>query len=65
LTKDATIEIFSLAGERVKKVEVESGSLSATWDGRQEDGKEIAGGMYIYVVRNDRDKVVGKIVVVR
>jgi len=68
LTKDATdvyIEIFSVSGKRIKKIEDASGHAlfnEQPWDGIREDGDKIANGVYIYrVTATDGEKEVSAI----
>ncbi len=47
------ISIFDLAGNRVKKIlnqHVNSGLGFATWDGKNEIGQNVSGGMYLYSI---------------
>ena len=51
---DAYLEIFSAEGRRVRSVPFESGGslqLSITWDGLDDDGRELPSGTYFYRVR--------------
>ncbi len=65
LTENATIEIYTLNGERVWSKTVETSAGTATWDGRNGSGMEVASGLYIYLIRSDVDKAVGRIMVMR
>ena len=47
------ISIFDLAGNRVKKIlnqHVNSGLGFATWDGKNEIGQNVSGGIYLYSI---------------
>lgn len=65
LTEQATIRIFTLAGELVKKQDV-SGQYGWDWDGKNMDGKKVARGIYIWVVTNPAgEKRTGKIAIIK
>ena len=65
LTLKATIRIFTLAGELVKKQDV-SGQYSWDWDVKNTDGDELARGIYIWVVTNPAgEKRTGKIAIIK
>ena len=65
LTAQATIEIHTLDGRRVRTIDVPFSSGRASWDARNEAGEDVATGLYYYVVYSDTDKVVGRLMVVR
>jgi hypothetical protein len=80
LSQDADrveIKIFTLAGKMIRCISFSSSqagvNFSTTWDGRDEEGDEVANGVYIYkiiaecTVNGDRKKkeAFGKAVVVR
>jgi len=65
LTEQATIRIFNIAGQLVKKQDV-SGQYSWDWDGKNMDGKKVARGIYIWVVTNPAgEKRTGKIAIIK
>jgi len=65
LTEQATIRIFNIAGQLVKKQDV-SGQYSWDWDARNTDGDELARGIYIWVVTNPAgEKRTGKIAIIK
>jgi len=65
LTEQATIRIFTLAGELVKKQDV-SGQYSWNWNVKNTDGDELARGIYIWVVINPAgEKRTGKIAIIK
>ncbi|GAH76185.1 unnamed protein product, partial [marine sediment metagenome] len=65
LTKQATIRIFNMAGQLVKKQDV-SGQYSWDWDGKNMDGDELARDIYIWVVTNPAgEKRTGKIAIIK
>ena len=63
LTQDATIRIFNIAGELVREL---SGTGKISWDARNSSGKEVASGVYIYLVTGKNCKnATGKVAIVR
>ncbi len=62
---DATIEIYTLTGELVYTLENPTSSAIVEWDGKNEDGKIVARGIYIYRVKSGGDEVRGKFAVVK
>jgi len=72
------IKIFTLSGRPIKEIPNASGSAgynyATTWDGRDQDGKRVASGVYLYKITaqgkvikngkltNDRKEVFGKLV---
>jgi len=65
------IYIYTIAGELVKVLEKGDGiedrmeSAIATWDCRDEDGQEVARGVYIYLVITPEGNKIGKIAVIK
>jgi ligand-binding sensor domain-containing protein len=53
LNKTGTLRIFTVAGELIRQMPL------AAWDGRNDRGKEVASGVYLFVIR-DVDGNVGK-----
>ena len=53
LDKAGTIRIFTAAGEKIREMPL------ASWDGRNDRGKEVASGVYLFVI-TDVDGNVGK-----
>ena len=64
LTVNAIIDIFTLNGELVRSG-IEGRSGYAIWDGRNDGGSDVVSGLYIYLIRSDIDKTVGKILIIR
>jgi len=66
LTARATIKIYDIAGELVRTIEETDGDGLATWDARNEKGKEIASGVYIYLVTDkEGHNTTGKLAIIR
>jgi len=51
LPNECTIYIFSVAADKVKTIYHNSNNGTEIWDLRAEGGREIAPGIYIYVVK--------------
>ncbi len=63
LTEEVTIRIFTVSGQLVRKEEI-SGQYSWDWDLKNDDGKEVARGIYVWMVTNPAgEKRKGKIAI--
>lgn len=72
---DVTISIYTLAGRLVKRIKAQAVSNfnAVPWDGRDEDGDELANGLYLYriVARGQGDdgqttaEAIGKLLIAR
>jgi hypothetical protein len=68
---DITLAVFSTSGILLRKISSAGGTISLLgesyfeWDGRDETGKIVSSGIYIYVLTDGSKSVVGKIAVVR
>ncbi|MEW6618421.1 MAG: Ig-like domain-containing protein [bacterium] len=62
-----TIRIFNIVGELMKTIEIPADVHQPyPWDVKDDDGKDLATGIYIYVITNSvGDKVTGKVSVIR
>ncbi len=49
LAETFAVAVYDLAGHRVWRAEAED-VLAITWDGRDEDGRQLANGAYVYVI---------------
>ena len=66
LTENATIQIFDIAGRRVRTIDKETGGGDeAAWDVRNSNGDEVASGTYVFVIQSEEDTFTGKIIVLR
>jgi M6 family metalloprotease-like protein len=61
LPAEARVKIYDIAGDRV--IELPTGQ--DTWDARNADGREVANGLYIYVITGGGVSVTGKLAVKR
>ena len=65
LPKLDSIKIYTITGELVKEIKEQIG-IRANWDGKNDNGSDVASGVYIYLVTTeDGDKGRGKVVVVK
>jgi len=69
LTGEATIKIYTIAGEPVRTIQKIQGSAPdyfAEWDGKNENDELVASGVYTYVITdNTGEKITGKIAVIK
>jgi hypothetical protein len=64
LTENCKIQIYTIAGELV--FEVKPDNIDYQWDLKNEKGKKVASGVYLYIISNDKgEKKTGKIVIIR
>jgi flagellar hook assembly protein FlgD len=65
LMANSTIRIYNVIGELIRTIEVTASNGTAEWNGRNEEGRPVGSGIYIYVVTCDSEKATGKIAIVR
>ncbi len=65
LPSKCTIHIFSVAGQRIKKIEHEANNGSEAWDLRSDGGREIAPGVYVFVVKSAGGEFLGRFAVIK
>jgi len=65
LPNECTIYIFTLDGDLVKTIRHNSNFGTATWDLRAEGGREIAAGIYVYVVKTDESEYMNRFAVIK
>ncbi|MFH1563404.1 MAG: carboxypeptidase regulatory-like domain-containing protein [Nitrospirota bacterium] len=65
LPPNTTIRIYDISASLIKEIEnISTGSYK--WDVRDAYGKNVASGIYIYIISNDEDmKKIGKIAIIR
>jgi len=65
LSQQTTIRIVTIDGHLVKKIEASGGR--AEWDGRDYNGNKLPTGVYLIIAldKQDNEKGVGKVVIVR
>lgn len=65
LTEGAVIKIYTLEGQLVKEIKVPDGG-EALWDIKNNAGKKIASGVYIYFITDSKgNKKSGRVVIIR
>lgn len=57
LTRQAVIEVMTVSGRRVKRLEEKDGDGGLEWDLRDEGGRRISPGVYIYHVYTEEEGV--------
>ncbi len=65
LTLYATINVFTISGERVVTIKKTSDIDSEAWNLRNEAGAKVASGLYLYIINGGNSTKKGKIVIVR
>lgn len=65
LPPECTIHIFTVAADLVKTIHHNSINGTATWDLRSESGREIAPGVYIYVIKSDSEQYIERFAVIK
>jgi len=65
LPNECTIHIFSIDADLVKTLYHSSSGGTETWDLRAEGGREIAPGIYIYVVRTEGTEYLSRFAIIK
>ncbi|OGS06318.1 MAG: hypothetical protein A2270_07780 [Elusimicrobia bacterium RIFOXYA12_FULL_51_18] len=65
LTLKATVRVFTISGELVRKIEKDSSIDSIGWDLKNLNGRQVASGLYIYLSDGNGTSKTGKLVIVR
>jgi hypothetical protein len=65
LPSECTIHIFTVDANLVKTIRHSSTSGTATWDLKSEGGREIASGMYMYLVKTDAGEFLNRFAVIK
>jgi hypothetical protein len=65
LPSDCTIYIFSIAGDKVQTIEHHSDNGTESWDMRAAGGREIAPGVYLFLVKTDTAQKLGRFAVIK
>jgi len=53
-SKPMTLEIYNITGHRVRRLvnsQMSAGYHSVVWDGRDDAGDQVAGGIYLYRIQ--------------
>ena len=65
LPLSGTIEIFTIAGEAVVKLDIPVGFATQDWNTQNAAGKKVATGVYFFRIHSDGEETKGKLVVIR
>ena len=65
LAPSSTIKIYTIMGERVKQLVSDSNGSNVIWDVTNDDGENVASGVYIYQIKNSFSEQRGKLIIVR
>lgn len=65
LTFKANIKIYTVSGELVKIIRREDSTDSQAWDLKNEYGRQLSSGLYIYFIEGEGHTKEGKLVIVR
>ena len=65
LTAKATLRIYTISGELVRTIEKNSNIDSEPWDLKNQSGRQVASGLYIYYNQGGGTSKKGRLVVVR
>jgi len=65
LPSSCTIHIFTVAGDKIKTLGHHSQDGTETWDLRSDGGREIATGVYLYVVKSDNLEYINRFAVIK
>ncbi|MBN2407129.1 MAG: hypothetical protein JXJ19_05480 [Elusimicrobia bacterium] len=65
LTSDAVIKIYTVSGTLVRKLTETDGNGRCQWDGANDAGETVAGGVYLAYIHDDGHRKTLKIAVVR
>jgi hypothetical protein len=66
LPEQATVEIYSIAGKLVARMQKNDAFGRYNWDGRSDDNLDVASGVYLLVIRSGTgERIVKKVMIVR
>ncbi|MBI2418551.1 MAG: hypothetical protein HYV28_11760 [Ignavibacteriales bacterium] len=65
LPSNCTIYIFTVAGDLVKTLYHDATGGTEVWDLRTESGREIAPGLYMYVVKTDQKQYIERFAIIK
>ena len=66
--QECVIEIYNIKGQKVKTLvreDMQAGFHSARWDGTDSQSREVANGIYFYVLKTGEQKAVKKLVYIK
>lgn len=65
LTLQATIKVYTISGELVQTLAKNDNTNSKDWDLKNADGRQLASGLYLFLVRGENTYKKGKLVITR
>ena len=66
ITENTEIGIYNIRGQKIKKYLIEDDRFTVEWDGKDESGKLVSSGTYLYKLNiNGRTKAVRKCILIR
>lgn len=67
-SQECMIDIYNIKGQKIKtliKQDIQAGYHSVRWDGRDNQNREVANGIYFYVLKTEEQREVKKLVLMR
>ncbi|MFH1540484.1 MAG: Ig-like domain-containing protein [Elusimicrobiota bacterium] len=66
LPSEGEISIYTITGDLVRKLSFDlNDNANKKWDGKNQDGQDVASGVYLWFVKTDKNKKTGKLMVIR
>ncbi len=62
---NASLSIFDIRGRKIREYDELAGSGSILWDGKNESGKTVANGVYLYRLSSDDSSVIKRMIKIR
>jgi len=65
---DVQISIDSISGQKVRTLidgQVSKGYHQVVWDGKNESGQPVSGGLYVYELKTDNKRILKKMLLVK
>lgn len=60
-----TIEVYSLAGRKVRSITETDGDGESTWDVKNDAGESLVSGIYTYIIKSANDEQKGKVIITK
>ncbi|UCF71664.1 MAG: T9SS type A sorting domain-containing protein [candidate division WOR-3 bacterium] len=68
VAQSVSLMVYDVTGQLVRTLvdqRIEAGRHSVTWDGRDNNGKNVASGVYFYRLKGEEDNLTRKLIIVR